>query len=422
MQERFEDETIQQQAPLPPIVDYEGERRAMLAFKAFWRKGDHLAVAQTLNGMKSAHILETQTTLCEYVLSPVASQDLQGERRRQSLEGKRIALRLVAASPRGEIVPILVQLLNHSEPVLAQEAATALKNCGKRIVPELLQLYLEPDLKRMGWTEAGLQRFIALLGDLEDRRAVQTLLEIAHGKPVGVMGVHRKGVASAPLVVAAYVVMSFNACLAANLDAGEGWAGFVAVLWVLMTVFFGAAALAGKRQARLSVALARAAIDSLGVIGDKRALPDLCYFVYAGRHKAQVARALHRILPTITEADSLSLRSRELAWLTKALFSCDADFPDLRLRILSALAYLGNTETLGVVERLAERGDSESVRAEAQRVLPILRERLSRIEEKRNLLRASDAPQREYETLLRPYKFAKSEEAEQLLRPADPAE
>ncbi len=418
MQERFEETAEPKTTYSIPIGSYEEERRALLAFKALWKRGDSLAAEQVLNGMKTAQILETQIALCDYVLSPVVGTvrgegrqiDLHGKRQVR-LQGKQTALRLIALAPRGEIVPILVQLLNHPDPVIAQEASDTLQKRGKNVVPELLRLYAQSSSKRrVKWTEEGLLRLIKLLGNLEDRRATRTLLGIAHGEEGVTVTRHNElwnvaGVA----VWSVYAVMSLWLFLNfPNMHTGlDGLLSglFTTTLWLGSTCAVAAITYGVQRAcSRVAASLSGAAIDALGKIGDKRALSDLCYFVATGRYSAEVARALNAILPAVTDIDSLRLRSREVEWLTKAIFNRAPESPDLPLRVLKSLAHLGNEESLVVVERLTERGESESIRAEAQRVLPILRERLARVGERRNLLRASEPPHREYETLLRPYK------------------
>ncbi len=412
-------ESTPQKSALPQTNPHEEERQRLLAFKAMWKKSDHLAAEQVLKSMKTAHILETQVVLCDYILSPVLTPSLFGIPKTTGyftrMAGKAVALELISASPRKEIIPLLLRILNHKEPAFAELASKTLMSFGKDIVPELVSQLSVNDHKRVVWTQEGYLRLITLVGKMKDNCATRTLLEAAQGVLITPLNrvIHPLTIIS----IATYLCLFFAIWEISYLkDINIEDSVFAGLMGTLTLAAPAVSLLAQKSLKKQRNQIQRTAIDALAQVCDKRVLLDLCYMLFWGKNPDRVAHTLFALLPTVNSQDTLLLRSTELRWLTASLSNSYPELPDFHLRVVQALEHLGNEESLPVVERLTTKGASESVRAEAKRILPVLRERASRQEERRNLLRASDVPAQEYNSLLRPAQ-ATHEDSEQLLRP-----
>lgn len=88
------------------------------------------------------------------------------------------------------------------------------------------------------------------------------------------------------------------------------------------------------------------------------------------------------------------------------------------LSSLTALEMVGDGRAVALVERVAEKGRNEAIRAEARRVLPVLLERQRQENDPHILLRATQSPTAPPDVLLRPAVSQPETAPEQLLRPS----
>jgi hypothetical protein len=169
-----------------------------------------------------------------------------------------------------------------------------------------------------------------------------------------------------------------------------------------------------RRQKRLhrDALQTLAEIDSVWAIG--AAAPLLHAPSLATRDEA--AFLIANLIPELTEAQYGAFPSDTVPHLARAFAGAS---PDLALRLLFALAKIGDSRALTAVQRLALEGETEAIRAEAQRILPILEARAQQENSAQNLLRPTQAPAASPQELLRPASEG-SERPEELLRPESP--
>jgi hypothetical protein len=182
------------------------------------------------------------------------------------------------------------------------------------------------------------------------------------------------------------------------------------------------------RRSRKRLTLFKAASEALIAIQDKRSLPSLIEIALGTQMPAAqpyAYRTLRFLLPLVNASDTglLTGLGKTERLLTSAFSRFDA--PRI-LAALRALEFIGTGQSAYPVERLVQRRPTShdalafmEIRAEAERILPILQDRQRQEEASSLLLRASTMPPTVPEQLLRPAHYQDAKSAEQLLRPGD---
>jgi hypothetical protein len=177
----------------------------------------------------------------------------------------------------------------------------------------------------------------------------------------------------------------------------------------------------GLSPSRLAYHRLRAmAVMALGQLPESSAVATLAAAVYdfdtlpgpAGVQKA-AAQALPPVLATLTTKDYDLLPAGTIPALCRLLKHRDER---LVLNVLKALAKVGDGSTLAAVEKLTIKGRTEPVRNAAQELVPLLRQRHEQENAPTSLLRASQLPEEESATLLRPPASSSETNPDQLLR------
>jgi hypothetical protein len=125
--------------------------------------------------------------------------------------------------------------------------------------------------------------------------------------------------------------------------------------------------------------------------------------------------ALESVIPYLEESDSVALHIDTVPNLCRIALHSSVFRLDC-FELVHALGKVGDGRAIPPVERLAKRGVTSAIRAEAERVLPILKERLRKEREASSLLRASLAPDSPTDILLRPAQDVGASDPQQLVR------
>jgi hypothetical protein len=208
----------------------------------------------------------------------------------------------------------------------------------------------------------------------------------------------------------------------------------VLLLWAGVIVAIGMSVVKPRKKYR---PLAQTLVD----LNDIRAIGPLidALKVEDKQCHAIAKEGLIQLLPRLqpSDAELLTAEQRRLLWcklswpiqgikgnlltLSPDAYRTEVSF---RIAILQALAQVGDSNALPLVERLAQgKAKTEELRqiqAAAQACLPSLLLRCEQIRSHTTLLRAADASGADAETLLRPVQETRETHPEQLLRPGSP--
>ena len=157
-------------------------------------------------------------------------------------------------------------------------------------------------------------------------------------------------------------------------------------------------------------ALIEGAFGSVGPLNYKAGAVD-----YKRVRTAPARRAVLHLLPLVTEDDAPRFSSATRQRLMEALGRNYDN--DMDMALLRVLEWMGDGQVIPRVERIAGRGATEELRAEAARILPVLQERQRQAQAPAMLLRPSQAQAAHPEQLLRPGCATDTTPAVQLLRP-----
>ena len=155
--------------------------------------------------------------------------------------------------------------------------------------------------------------------------------------------------------------------------------------------------------------------ESLGILRAPESVDALttASLEVVSRVREPAVAALMKVLPTVTEENPGRLSAHTQAGLFKLMYDCNRD--DC-LAILRALGRVGSGRAAASLESLMLRWQDGAVRREAERILPLLRERQRQDEAATVLLRAAEC---RVDALLRPAQGGTAVNPEQMLRPAD---
>lgn len=195
------------------------------------------------------------------------------------------------------------------------------------------------------------------------------------------------------------------------------------ILWALLFLFTfpvmitAISMLESGRQDRIR----SAAADSLGKLSDPESVGTLAGELFTGSAavRAAAARALHRVLPTLTSEHYGALGPQSIANLGRALNHSDTQ---LVFKVLSALERVGTSHAIPFVEKLRRDGRTTRLRDAAENTLATLYARQKQEQMRDTLLRVASSPYSSQNTLLRPARFTMSDNPEQLLRPSSSPE
>ena len=321
-----------------------------------------------------------------------------------------------------ETIPVLIySLLNDPDSKVRQNAAQALHSFGRQASsPMLAQLRIAEN-----WSLLGMEELIRTVGDAKDPQSGPTLLRVLNGdlplsparwvkRPVFWSALASLSVSLPPLIAILSWTSEVGLDLRALLALLVLYFPFCLILFYLF--LFYPLGMVAQRKERHN--LFAAAADSLIVLQDKRALPGLIQIGFGhhpNRARAEAQRAVHSLLPLLGPEDRELLQADHERHLMEALGTVDAD---MTLRIVRALEFVGTGKAVRSVESLLRRASTRTVlRAEAERVLPLLQARLQQEQAVQVLLRPSQIPQNTSEEMLRPVLEPIPTPAEQLLRP-----
>lgn len=195
------------------------------------------------------------------------------------------------------------------------------------------------------------------------------------------------------------------------------------VVWSLLFLFtfpvmiIAISLLESGRQDRIR----SAAADTLGKLGDPESVGTLAGELFTGSAtvRAAAARALHRILPSLTSEHYGMLGPQSIANLGRALNHSDTQ---LVFKVLSALERVGTSHAIPFVEKLRRDGRTTRLRDAAESTLATLYARQKQEQMRETLLRVASSSGSPQDTLLRPARLTRSDNPEQLLRPSNSPE
>lgn len=323
--------------------------------------------------------------------------------------------------------PTLANVLLHDVPVVRTEAQSALQALGaSAVVPLLDRIRATTD-----WPLEGMLTAIETLGFIQDKSAGPTLARMLFGLLPRTPSRWFRAQLWWSMALGAVETACVLPYIAANFP-GDGISTVLLIipaapLFVLFSVLsaigVGFFIRSGKRaEARRLNAAASSALIS---IKDPRSVPSLVEVAtekYSQSARYGATRALQEVLPVLS-ADDYGLLNSAVERRLTSMFALHN--PPLILAAVRSLEFVGTGQSAGPVERLTRRKAVASeavfvqIRAEAQRVLPVLLDR-KRLEEASSvLLRPSHAAPDTGAALLRPASSltAYEEPVEHLLRP-----
>lgn len=158
-----------------------------------------------------------------------------------------------------------------------------------------------------------------------------------------------------------------------------------------------------------------AAAESLGRLQAPESVAALAGALFDRNTDVQeaAALALHESLPTLTDTHFGQFGAQSMANLGKSLSHADNL---LVYNVLEALAKVGTSHAIPYVERVAREGRTTRLRDRAIEVVEILKERQSRENEAKTLMRPSLPFATAPDTLLRPAQGGNDTEQQQMLR------
>jgi hypothetical protein len=325
---------------------------------------------------------------------------------------------------------VLAAALFHQDQEVALCAEDTLAQRGRDMIGTLIA-YLNQRKPLPYWHFTGMIRAFTLLQKYGDRRAIDLLIR-ALEKPKSLIPNDNLGRSAINL---SYIVnggIAFYATHSLFIDDGGGQGLFVYIVmffvWgiifsLLQGIFVIATLLLltpfrilGEERAKDR--LTSTVLKALLVIPDKRVLPNLIRFARS-RYTLQreIEAALRPLLRLVAPEDEGLLSPMEEAFLAGALDDPDTDFT---LAILHVLECIGTEGSLYLLSRVIGKSENPTIVERATHAYNAIEERVSRQEEKKNLLRASEMPEHTHE-LLRPAQDAPEQEAQkrELLRPTE---
>jgi len=328
----------------------------------------------------------------------------------------------------------LVDLLQHEEGHVRSAAADAMKAIGNGDVVSSIRTKVRagiPRSSRYTYAEDAFLHMVDILKVNSDPLAVPTLLELLECKNDSVSASAAEALAQIgdknaaeplvrtlldrekkyrqwrirrPLLFVAIIVCIVFLML---LTEGQG----VGMLYVVLQGIIALWAYNQWSQFR------EKSVEALKILQDPKAIGALALVARDPRLRQQAVEALFPLLGQINGEDRfIALTPEQMDALVQMFSVQDEGF---RLKLLQALAYIGDETALNAVENLAKNDEeSAAVRMRAADILPEMRRRVERRAESRVLLRAA-SPEAEAATLMRaadPYPDLPNE---QLMRPGE---
>jgi hypothetical protein len=365
--------------------------------------------------------------LCAMLLRPNRFKGLKAWKREAWIDMRISAIRALAQNRDQFSAPTLAHVLVHDVPKVREEARIAIQSLGSTAVLPLVEtIRVTTD-----WPIGGMLYAIETLGIISDKSAGPTLARILFGllpnTPVRWMKAQFKWAA---FLGAIETAMMWQIISSQN-DGSPGPVVFIVIYATLLfLVFTSLSALAVGvfiRRGKSTEAnrVNSAATKALICIKDPRSVPSLVEVAtekYSPSARAGATLALRETLPILTTSDYGLLTGAVERRLT-SMFAVHN--PSLTLATVRALEFVGTGQSVGPVERLARRKPLSNtavhaeIKAEAERVLPVLVERKRSEEASTVLLRPSQVAADTGAVLLRPVSSltAYEEPVDQLLRP-----
>ena len=367
---------------------------------------------------------EALQALCALITPPTALRRRLRWRRKEWSCVRVAAIQALRTLGDPAALPTLARtLLYDPDAEVRANASDALCAFGPQATPHLLGLLREST----DWSNDGMLALISTLGKLGDKTAGPSLARILCN---WLPRLPRRWT-SLPLKVSAlctllFLLIGISVCCIQPEDLGP--ALFMGCLlyapaWLLIYLFlFLPPSLSQQRFTirRLHIATA----EALSALKDKNALPSLIQATYnslSGPAQLAAQETLALLFSLIGPEDAGLISPRAERYL---LADLNANPPERTLRIVRALEFIGTGQAARPVSRLTRLrpGANDSfarmeLRAEAERILPILEERSRQEQHAGLLLRAADHPPTPTEALLRPSQERLETPAEQLLRP-----
>jgi len=391
---------------------------------------------RSLNVAECNHIIEwayenkhpaAGPALCALLRRPLTLKGKQAWRRDAWVAMRVGAIRALAVNGDPLAAPTLAHLLVHDVPDVREESRSALLTLGSdAVLPIVDTVRVASD-----WPLDGMMCAIDTLGQIRDKSAGPTLARVLFGLlpnvPTRWLRLHLKWSAILGAIETAFLglfILRTSSDGGAPLILAAIAGGLLFILFSsLSALLVGIFIRNGKRNEANKVNASAA--NALICIKDPRSVPSLVEVAtekYSQSARSGAMDALRETLPVLTASDYGLLTGAVERRLT-GMFAMHN--PPLILASVRALEFVGTGQAVGPVERLARRKPLTQsliyadIRAEAERVLPVLLER-KRLEEASSvLLRPSQVAPDTGAVLLRAASSlsAYEEPAEQLLRP-----
>lgn len=314
--------------------------------------------------------------------------------------------------------PHLAHALLDASPDVQDAAALALAQAG----PDAANAVVARLHDAGDWRLAGMKRLIATLGRLHTPAANAALVPLLLGsQPASPKRWDRL----VDYSLKAAITVSVCASLGVMVSSGSFMLGLLTafamlvvmtILWIAF-ICFCALPVRAVQESYERNALAALAAEGLCRQDDKTYLPAIIEgaFGYNRVASAPARRAVLHLLPLVTPDDTARFSNITRQHLMEALGRSYNN--DMDMALLRVLEWMGDGQVIPRVERMASRGATEELRAEAARILPALHERHRRAQAPAILLRPSQAVPSSGEQLLRPGYATDTTPAVQLLRP-----
>ncbi len=396
------------------IRETEGEAALAWALRAALTAHDPLEcrrLAERAGAQRDADAAPLLRTLCQ------PPRGLRMRLKRRQWARARVAALCALAPTDGRNAAYLAQALLDASPDVQDAAALALAQAGPDAAAAVVaRLHHAGD-----WRLAGMKRLVMTLGRLHTPTANAALVPLILGsQPPApkrwdrLVDYSLKAAITLSVCVALGMMVSSGSLMLGLLTLFGMMVGMT-ILWMAF-VCFCALPFRAVQESYERNALAALAAEGLCRQDYITYLPAIIEgaFGYNRVAAAPARRALLHLLPLVTPDDIARFSDTTRQHLMEALGRSYNNEMDLAL--LRVLEWIGDGQVIPRVERIANRGATEELRAEAIRILPALHERHHRAQAPAVLLRPSQATPDGGDQLLRPGYATDTTPAVQLLR------
>ncbi len=392
----------------------EGESPLAWALRAALIAHDPLEcrhLAERAGAQRAADASPLLQTLCQ------PPRGLRMRLRRRQWARARVAALCALDPTDARNAPHLAQALLDASPDVQDAAALALAQAG----PDAASAVVARLHDAGDWRLAGMKRLVMTLNRLHTPTANAALVPLILGSQPAAP---KRWDRLVDYSLKAAITVSVCASLGVMVSSGSFMLGLLTafamlvvmtILWIAF-ICFCALPVRAVQESYERNALAALASEGLCRQDYITYLPAIIEgaFGYNRVASAPARRAVLHLLPLVTPDDTARFYDTTRQHLMEALGRSYNN--ELDMALLRVLEWMGDERVIPRVERMANRGATEELRAEAARILPALHERRQRAQAPAILLRPSQAAPTGGEQLLRPGYDADATPAVQLLR------